>query len=41
LQAYLDAVACELNNRPRRILDYRTPAEVFAEILASNIAFTS
>jgi IS30 family transposase len=39
-QANLDAVACELNNRPRRILDCRTPAEVFAEILTGNIAST-
>jgi IS30 family transposase len=28
-QAYLDLVAAELNNRPRRVLGHRTPAEVF------------
>jgi IS30 family transposase len=28
-QTELDAVAAELNNRPRRVLGYRTPAEVF------------
>ncbi|MGH3547600.1 MAG: IS30 family transposase, partial [Pseudonocardiaceae bacterium] len=37
---YLDCVATELNNRPRRILGYRTPAEVFADLLASSIAST-
>jgi hypothetical protein len=39
-QTYLDMVACELNNRPRPILGYRTPAEVFADLLASSIATT-
>jgi transposase, IS30 family len=39
-QTYLDCVATELNNRPRRILGYRTPAEVFADLLASSIAST-
>ncbi|MGH3903142.1 MAG: hypothetical protein ACRDTE_02945 [Pseudonocardiaceae bacterium] len=39
-QTYLDAVARELNNRPRRILGYRTPAEVFTDVLASSIATT-
>jgi IS30 family transposase len=39
-QTYLDRVATELNNRPRRILGYRTPAEVFADLLASSIAST-
>ncbi|MGH3612801.1 MAG: IS30 family transposase, partial [Pseudonocardia sp.] len=37
---YLDLVARELNNRPRRILGYRTPAEVFTDLLASSIAST-
>ena len=40
-QSYLDLVARELNNRPRRTLGYRTPAEVFADLLASEIATTS
>ena len=31
-QTYLDRVAAQLNNRPRRILRYRTPAEVFADL---------
>ncbi len=39
-QTYLDLVAAELNNRPRRILGYRTPAEVFADLLTSSIAST-
>jgi transposase, IS30 family len=39
-QTYLDLVARELNNRPRRILDYATPAEVFADLLTSSIAST-
>ncbi len=39
-QTYLDMVAVELNNRPRRILGYRTPAEVFTDLLASTIATT-
>ncbi len=39
-QTYLDMVAVELNNRPRRILGYRTPAEVFTDLLASSIATT-
>jgi IS30 family transposase len=40
-QNYLDLVARELNDRPRRILGYRTPAEVFTDLLASEIASTS
>ena len=39
-QTYLDLVARELNNRPRRILGYRTPAEVFTDLLTSSIATT-
>jgi transposase, IS30 family len=39
-QTYLDCVAAELNTRPRRILGYQTPAEVFADLLASSIAST-
>lgn len=40
-QTYHNTVATELNNRPRRILGYRTPAEAFAELLTSPIASTS
>lgn len=32
-QPKLNAIANRLNNRPRRILGYRTPREVFAELL--------
>jgi IS30 family transposase len=39
-QTYLERVATELNARPRRILGYRTPAEAFADLLASSIAST-
>ena len=31
--SYLNAVADEINGRPRAILQFRTPAEVFAELL--------
>jgi transposase, IS30 family len=37
--AYLNTVAAELNGRPRRILGYRTPAEVFTELMTSSIDF--
>jgi len=36
----LAAIADRLNHRPRRILGFRTPAEVFAELLTSLIAST-
>lgn len=39
-QSYLDRVTRELNNRPRRILGYRTPAEEFTEALTTSIAST-
>ena len=34
-QARLNAVARELNTRPRKTLDYRTPAEALASIVAT------
>jgi hypothetical protein len=33
--AYLDAIAFEMNNRPRKALGFRTPREVFLEDLAA------
>ena len=33
---YLQAVANEINDRPRAILGFRTPAEVFAEFLLAD-----
>lgn len=39
-QADLDAVAHELNHRPRKIHGYRTPAEVYADLLNSDDALT-
>lgn len=32
----LEAVALALNNRPRKVLDFRTPAEVFADQIQSS-----
>jgi len=33
---YLAAVAAEINDRPRKILDWKKPSEAFAELLAAN-----
>ena len=33
---YLNAVADEINGRPRAMLGFRTPAEVFAELLLAD-----
>ncbi|MGH3900825.1 MAG: IS30 family transposase [Pseudonocardiaceae bacterium] len=38
--ALITTVTTELNNRPRRTLGYRTPAEAFADLLTSPIAST-
>ncbi|GGS60628.1 IS30 family transposase [Streptomyces griseoviridis] len=40
-QANLDAIAHELNHRPRKIHGYRTPAEVYADLLNSDDALTA
>ncbi|MGH3805325.1 MAG: IS30 family transposase, partial [Pseudonocardiaceae bacterium] len=40
-QTYLDRVAAELNNQPRRTLGHRTPTEAFTDLLARSIASTS
>lgn len=40
-QADLDAVAAELNGRPRETLGFRTPAEVLNQFLTSNNALRS
>jgi len=34
-QARLNTIARELNQRPRKTLDYRTPAEALASIVAT------
>ena len=39
-QPYLDAIADELNDRPRAILGFRTPREVFTKLLADSVAST-
>ena len=40
-QADLDAIAHELNHRPRKTHGYRTPAEVYAGLLNSGDALTA
>ncbi|MDT0615716.1 IS30 family transposase [Streptomyces sp. DSM 40712] len=40
-QADLDAIAHELNHRPRKTHRYRTPAEVYADLLNSGDALTA
>jgi|SRR5450432_400006 len=37
-QAELDRVAEELNGRPRETLDYRTPTEVFTEVIQADLS---
>ncbi|MBG6226104.1 IS30 family transposase, partial [Arthrobacter sp. CAN_A2] len=39
-QPYLDAIADELNDRPRATLGYLTPREVFTRLLTDNVAST-
>jgi IS30 family transposase len=38
---HLAAIAGRLNNRPRRILGFKKPKEVFAELLERSIASIS
>ncbi|WP_440717513.1 IS30 family transposase, partial [Gordonia oryzae] len=40
-QAYLDAIARELDERPRATLDFYTPREKFEALLRDNVASTS
>ncbi|MBG6181385.1 IS30 family transposase, partial [Arthrobacter sp. CAN_A1] len=40
-QPYLDAIADELNDRPRTTLGYLTPREVFTKLLNDNVATTA
>ena len=37
-QPYLDAIAEELNNRPRAVLGFLTPKEAFERLLAADVA---
>ena len=37
-QAELDRVAEELNGRPRKTLDFRTPTEVFTEFIQEDLS---
>jgi IS30 family transposase len=36
----LDAIADKLNNRPRKVLDYDTPANKLRALLHSSLEFT-
>jgi len=36
-QGYLNAIARQLNNRPRRCLDYETPLEVFSREISNSL----
>ena len=36
LDDYLAMVACEINDRPRKILNWKKPSEVFAELVTAN-----
>ncbi|MGW3827999.1 hypothetical protein ACWEAF_38530, partial [Streptomyces sp. NPDC005071] len=40
-QADLDAIAHELNHCPRKTHDYRTPAELYADLLNSGDSLTT
>lgn len=40
-QPYLDAIADELNDRPRAVLGFLTPREVFTKLLNDDVAMTS
>jgi len=39
-QPYLTAIAEELNERPRAVLGYRTPREVYMKLLTKPVAYT-
>lgn len=39
-QPYLDAIAAEINNRPRATLGYYTPREIFTKLLTDSVAST-
>jgi IS30 family transposase len=40
-QPYLDAIAEEINNIPRKILNWRTPREAYEALLATTVASTT
>ena len=40
-QPYLDAIADERNDRPRAILGFRTPREVFTKLITDSVASTA